>query len=78
MQQLATSLLQSREQVKESKESELKLRQLLQNYDQKFEGLQKALKETNTAYDGFKGEMAKVCNRKSLHSQNLQWSFFFC
>lgn len=60
MQQLATTLLQSREQVKVAKQTELQLRELLQNYDNKFEGLQKALQETNTAYDGFKGEMSKV------------------
>ena len=60
MQQLANALVKSREQMKESKDTEIQLRELLQSYEQKFNGLQNALKETNSAYESFKGEMGKV------------------
>lgn len=60
MQQLSTALIQSREQMKEAKETEINLRLLLQNYDEKFNGLQSALKDTNGAYEEFKSEMSRV------------------
>lgn len=60
MQQLSTALIQSREQMKEAKETEINLRLLLQNYDEKFNGLQSALKDTNGAYEEFKAEMSRV------------------
>ena len=64
MQVLATTLVQSREQMKASKETELQLRMLIQSYDEKFAGLQRSLKETNTAYEGFKGEMDTVQSKQ--------------
>lgn len=60
MQKLATSLVESRLQMKNAKELELELRVLIQDYDQKFSQLQKALEETNGAYGLFKGDMDKV------------------
>lgn len=60
MQKLADALLQSREQVKDAKQTELSLRGMLQNYDEKFNGLQKALKDTNGSYEEFRSEMTKV------------------
>jgi len=66
MQSLSTALIQSREQMKEAKETEINLRLLLQNYDDKFNGLQKALKETNGAYEEFKSEMTRVSAQHRL------------
>jgi chromosome segregation ATPase len=60
MQKLADALLQSREQIKESKETELSLRNMIQGYEEKFNGLQRALKDTNGSYEEFKSEMNKV------------------
>jgi len=60
MQKLATSLVESRQQMKNAKELELELRILIQDYDQKFSQLQKALEETNVAYSVFKDDMDKV------------------
>lgn len=60
MQQLSKALIQSREQMKEAKETEISLRNLLHTYDEKFIGLQKALQDTNGAYEEFKSEMTKV------------------
>jgi hypothetical protein len=60
MQKLADALLQSREQVKDSKQTELALREMVQGYEDKFNGLQKALKDTNGSYEEFRTEMNKV------------------
>jgi len=60
MQVMATTLVQSREQMKAAKETELELRRRLAEYDEKFAGLQKTLQETNTQYEGFKGGMDTV------------------
>lgn len=62
MQKLAGSLVDSRTQMKNAKELELELRRLIQDYDDKFNQLQKALEETNGAYGVFKGDMDKVSN----------------
>ena len=60
MQKVANGLVQSKQEMKEAKQTELGLRVLLQKYDEKFKSLQGALTETNTAYDTFAQEMAKV------------------
>ncbi|CAL8121942.1 unnamed protein product [Orchesella dallaii] len=74
MQKLATSLVESRLQMKNAKELELELRILIQDYDQKFSQLQKALEETNVAYGVFKDDMDKVALRaKDLETETLIW-----
>ena len=60
MQKVASGLVKSKEEMKDAKQTELGLRVLLQKYDEKFKSLQGALTETNTAYDTFAQEMAKV------------------
>lgn len=57
---MADALIQSREQIKEAKETEIALRTMIQSYEDKFNGLQKALKETNGNYEEFRSEMVKV------------------
>jgi chromosome segregation ATPase len=60
--------------MKEAKEIELKLRILIQNYDEKFVGLQVSLKETNEAYGNFKGQMEKVDEKtKELEKETVGW-----
>jgi len=71
MQQLASALVSTREQMKEAKTTELQLRELLQSYESKFNELQKCLKETNGAYQSFRSEMGKV----SLKSNNSEATF---
>jgi len=66
MQKLADALLQSREQIKDAKETELSLQKMVQGYEEKFNGLQKALKDTNGSYEDFKSEMNKVNLQPSL------------
>jgi chromosome segregation ATPase len=74
MEQLSGALVLSGEQMKESKETEAQLRTLLQSYEKKFEGLQTALSETNSAYETFKSEMGKVNSRtKDLDKESLKW-----
>lgn len=77
MQQLSTALIQSREQMKEAKETEINLRLLLQNYDEKFNGLQSALKDTNGAYEEFKSEMSRVILIEHFASFSLEVKVFF-
>lgn len=60
MQKLASSLVDARLQMKNAKELELELRVLIQDYDEKFSQLQKALEETNGAYGIFKDDMDMV------------------
>ncbi|CAG7833257.1 unnamed protein product [Allacma fusca] len=74
MQQLANALEKSREEIKVAKETENGLRALIQNYDDKFTGLQKALQDTNGAYNDFKSEMEKVTLRtKELEKDTMKW-----
>jgi len=74
MQQLADALIKSREQIKEAKTTEIDLRKNIQNYDEKFNGLQHALSQTNNAYGDFKKEMEKVTWRtKQLEKDTQTW-----
>lgn len=62
MHKLANTVVESRQHLKDAKELELQLRQKLQNYDEKFTGLQSELEKTNSGYKTFSGEMDKVDN----------------
>ena len=57
---MAGTLVQCREQMKEGKETEIQLRELLSKYDERFTSLQNSLKETNKSYEDFRKEMQKV------------------
>lgn len=72
MQQLASALVTTREQMKEAKETELQLRELIKVYETKFNGLQNALTETNSAYQTFQSEMGKVGCFFFLHE--MSWN----
>lgn len=77
MKQLAEALMKSHDQIQEAKQTEIDLRDIIRNYDEKFTTLQKAMKDTNLAYEEFRSEMTKVCFKKPVKKHKYQRIFPF-